>query len=131
VVDFLQEEEGRTLWAIEREVWGNDPTHQRLMIDNGTTLVNCPPGPEPGDSHGGLLVRTFSDRIAHDETGDENLILSREFKIHDLGPVEGNDHLHRVEIRCDTTRPADENPHQRIIEEERTVIQVVNRDDIF
>lgn len=123
VVAFLSEGDGHNLWEIEKDVWGTDP-EKRLMVDNGHTMVNCPPPPEPGDNHGGLLVRTFSDRIAHDETGEENIVLQREFKIHDLGEGE-KPGFRRVEVRCDTARADDNDPHRHVISEERAVIQVM------
>jgi hypothetical protein len=66
---------------IIHEVHGFD----KLLIDNGKTQLNCPPGPEVGDSHGGLLIRTLSEM-----EGPLGIKLKREFKVHALadGTVE-------------------------------------------
>ena len=47
VVEYLK----ANLDNIITEVHGFD----KLLIDNGKTQLNCPPAPETGDSHGGLL----------------------------------------------------------------------------
>eukprot|EP01134_Creolimax_fragrantissima_P006880 CFRG6880T1 len=69
-----------------------DKDCERLMVDDGITMVNCPPAPEAGDSHGGLLVRTYSEKIE-----DEHIVLSREIKVHSVDES-------KIEIRLDTTR---------------------------
>lgn len=92
VVEFLK----GNLDAIIMEVHGFD----KLLIDNGKTQLNCPPAPEPGDSHGGLLIRTVSEI----ET-DQGITYQREFKVHDLGVDPDNAGLHKIEIREDITKP--------------------------
>jgi hypothetical protein len=73
----------------------------RLMIDDGHTLLNCPPGAEEGDDHGGLLIRTYSEQVDKFNV-EAHPLLSREFKVHDLGTT--NEGSNKVEIRCDVTR---------------------------
>ena len=94
VVAFLKE----NLDKIILEVHGFD----KLLIDNGKTQLNCPPAPEPGDSHGGLLIRTVSEK-----EGAAGITLQREFKVHDLGKDPDNEGLHKVEIREDIIKPPD------------------------
>lgn len=94
VVEYLK----TNLDNIITEVHGFD----KLLIDNGKTQLNCPPAPEAGDSHGGLLIRTVSEK-----EGTGGITLQREFKVHDLGAdpdVPGN---HKVEIREDIMKPPD------------------------
>lgn len=74
----------------------------KLLIDNGKTQLNCPPAPEPGDSHGGLLIRTVSEM-----EGANGITLQREFKVHDLGKDPDNAALHKIEIREDIMKPPD------------------------
>jgi len=94
VVDFLKE----NLDKVITEVHGFD----KLLIDNGKTQLNCPPAPEAGDSHGGLLIRTVSEK-----EGAGGITLQREFKVHDLGVDPDNAGLHKVEIREDIMKPPD------------------------
>ena len=54
VTEFLKS----NLDKIIAEVHGFD----KLLIDNGKTQLNCPPAPEPGDTHGSLLIRTLSEK---------------------------------------------------------------------
>jgi hypothetical protein len=90
VVAFLEV----NLDKIIHEVHGFD----KLLIDNGKTQLNCPPAPEVGDSHGGLLIRTLSEM-----EGPLGIKLKREFKVHAL--ADGT-----VEIREDVVNAADGQP---------------------
>jgi hypothetical protein len=83
---------------IISEVHGFD----KLLIDNGKTQLNCPPAPEPGDSHGSLLIRTLSEK-----EGSFGITLKREFKVHDCGIDTENAGMHRVEIREDVVKAPD------------------------
>lgn len=56
-----------------------DKDTERLMADDGITQVCAPPAPEEGDNHGGLLLRTFSEKIEGD-----HVALTREFKVHSV-----------------------------------------------
>ena len=90
VVAFLEQH----LDDIINEVHGFD----KLLLDDGKTQLNAPPAPEPGDSHGALLLRTLSEK----EGPTPGITLKREFKVHDCGVDPDNSALHRVEIREDT-----------------------------
>ena len=92
VVTFLSEH----LDAVIAEVHGLD----KLLLDNGKTQLNCPPAAEKGDSHGAELIRTLSE-----QEGPDGVTLKREFKVHDLGVVDGQ--LHSIEIREDIVGGAD------------------------
>lgn len=91
VVAYLKEH----LDDIIGEVHGFD----KLLIDDGKVQLNAPPAPEPGDSHGSLLLRTLSEA-----EGPAGITLKREFKVHDCGVDPDDGALHRVEIREDTVR---------------------------
>jgi hypothetical protein len=69
----------------------------KLLVDNETTQLNCPPAPEAGDSHGSLLMRTLSEK-----EGSFGITLKREFKVHDCG-VDA-DGKRKVEIREDVVK---------------------------
>jgi hypothetical protein len=122
VCAFLTQGGGKKLAEVINDVHGKDPTHTRLMVDNGSVSINCPPPPEAGDSHGGLLLRSISDRILHDEAGEERITLSREFKVHVVGAGEGG--KQKIEIRCDTTSPSDDNPEKHVIKEDRVIVEL-------
>ncbi|KAG5175081.1 hypothetical protein JKP88DRAFT_259242 [Tribonema minus] len=113
VVTFLKEH----LDDVINEVHGFD----KLLVDDGTVSLNCPPAPENGDSHGGLLIRTISEQSP--DKG-EHIVLSREFKVHDLGKSDSAANAHKVEVRCDVTRSAEEG---RKIEEEKVVVDIVRK----
>ena len=68
----------------------------KLLIDNQTTQLNCPPVGDVGDSHGGLLLKTLSE-----VQGPDGVLLKREFKVHDLGRDPKDAGKHQVEIRED------------------------------
>lgn len=89
VVKFLEE----NLHDVIAEVHSFD----KLLIDNGTTQLNCPPAPEPGDNHGALLLRTLSEKV-----GPDGIAGKREFKVHDCGVDPKNADNRLVEIREDT-----------------------------
>ena len=93
VVEFLE----ANLDKVITEVHGFD----KLLIDDGKTQLNCPPAPEPGDSHGSLLIRTFSEKA-----GPDGITLTREFKVHDLGVDPDYEGHHKVEIREDIMGPS-------------------------
>ncbi|KAG7348559.1 hypothetical protein IV203_017264 [Nitzschia inconspicua] len=90
VVAFLE----ANLDKIINEVHGFD----KLLVDNGKTQLNCPPAPEGGDSHGGLLIRTLSEA-----EGPSGITLKREFKVHAL--ADG-----KIEIREDIVKAAADQP---------------------
>lgn len=110
VVEFLKS----NLDKIISEVHGFD----KLLIDNGKTQMNCPPAPEGGDSHGGLLIKTLSEA-----EGSFGITLRREFKIHDLGKEEGG--THSIEIREDVVKAPSEEGQQPISSENRVVVSIV------
>jgi hypothetical protein len=90
VVEYLS----ANLDKIIKEVHGFD----KLLLDNGKTQLNCPPAPEGGDNHGGLLIRTLSE-----SEGPSGITLKREFKVHAL--ADG-----KVEIREDVVKAANGQP---------------------
>jgi hypothetical protein len=71
----------------------------KLILDDGKTQLNCPPKPEKTDSHGNLLLKTYSEK-----DGPHGITLKREFKVHDAGvdPDEADNHL--VNIREDIVK---------------------------
>ncbi|CAN0104398.1 unnamed protein product [Ectocarpus sp. 12 AP-2014] len=78
---------------VVREVHGEgEPRHQgRLTIDNHSrVMLNCPPAPEDGDSHGHILMKTISERSC--ELG---ISMKREFRVCDEG-----DNMHVREDIC-------------------------------
>ena len=99
VVEYLKAH----LYDIIKEVHGFD----KLLIDNETTQLNCPPAPEPGDSHGSLLIRTLSEK-----EGPFGITLERVFKVHDCGADPEQPGNHKVEIREDLVQapPAEGQP---------------------
>lgn len=97
VVAYLSE----NLDKIISEVHGFD----KLLIDNKTTQLNCPPAPEPGDSHGSLLIRTLSEA-----EGANGVTLKREFKVHDMGVDTEVSGKHKVEIREDVVKAGPDGP---------------------
>jgi hypothetical protein len=109
VVEFLKS----NLDKIISEVHGFD----KLLIDNGKTQMNCPPAPEGGDSHGGLLIKTLSEA-----EGAFGITLKREFKIHDLGKDEGD--AHKIEIREDVVQAPSEEGQQPVLSENRIVVSI-------
>lgn len=90
VVEYLT----KHLDNIINEVHGFD----KLLVDNGKTQLNCPPAPEGGDSHGGLLIRTLSET-----EGPSGITLKREFKVHQLNDGQ-------IEIREDIVKAANGQP---------------------
>ncbi|KNC83940.1 hypothetical protein SARC_03834 [Sphaeroforma arctica JP610] len=75
VTHYLQ----KHLNEIIGSVHSMDKDAQRLMADDGVTQVCAPPAPEAGDSHGGLLLKTYSEKIE-----DGHVALTREFKVHSV-----------------------------------------------
>eukprot|EP00903_Cladosiphon_okamuranus_P008491 g8158.t1 len=65
---------------VVREVHGvGTARHQgRLTIDNHRVLLNCPPAPEDGDSHGHILIKTISER-----SSELGISMKREFRVCD------------------------------------------------
>jgi hypothetical protein len=110
VVDYLTV----NLDKIIAEVHGFD----KLLIDNGKTQLNCPPAPESGDSHGGLLIRTLSEA-----EGAFGITLKREFKVHDLGKEEGGN-KHKIEIREDVVKAPDAEGQNPVMTENVKVIVI-------
>ncbi|KNC86101.1 hypothetical protein SARC_01760 [Sphaeroforma arctica JP610] len=88
VTHYLQ----KHLVEIIGSVHSMDKDQQRLMADDGITQVVAPPAPEEGDSHGGLLLRTFSEKIK-----DGHVVLTREFKVHSVDAKKN-------EVRYELTR---------------------------
>ncbi|CAB1103125.1 unnamed protein product [Ectocarpus sp. CCAP 1310/34] len=78
--------------SVVREVHGEgQPRHQgRLTIDNHRVMLNCPPAPEKGDSHGHILMKTISER-----TCELGISMKREFRVCDEG-----DNMHVREDIC-------------------------------
>jgi hypothetical protein len=110
VVEYLS----ANLDNIINEVHGFD----KLLIDNGKTQLNCPPAPESGDSHGGLLIRTLSEA-----EGAFGITLKREFKVHDLGVEEGTN-KHQIEIREDVVKAPENVGEAPIMSENVKVIAI-------
>lgn len=71
----------------------------KLLIDDGKTQLNCPPAPEPGDSHGSLLLKTLSEKL-----GPSGILLKREFKVYDHGVDPADEKKHKVQIREDIVK---------------------------
>mmetsp|Transcript_12962 Transcript_12962/g.24307 ORF Transcript_12962/g.24307 Transcript_12962/m.24307 type:complete len:146 (+) Transcript_12962:331-768(+) len=99
---------------IISEVHGFD----KLLIDNGKTQLNCPPAPESGDTHGGLLIRTLSET-----EGPFGITLKREFKIHDLGKEEGTN-KHKIEIREDLVKAPEAEGQSPVMKENVKVLAI-------
>ena len=110
VVQFLTE----NLDKVINEVHNFD----KLLINSGKTQLNCPPAPEPNDSHGGLLIRTLSENIS-----DKGIALKREFKVHQVG-VDA-DGKHKVEIREDVVSAPEVPGEAPVMSENRVVVSVV------
>ena len=113
VVEFLT----LNLDKVINEVHGFD----KLLVDNEKVQLNCPPAPEPGDSHGSLLIRTLSEK-----EGPYGITLKREFKVHDCGVDTENPGKHKVEIREDLVRASDdENVKTPVMSENVVVVSIV------
>lgn len=91
VVKFLESH----LFEVIKEVHG----HDKLLLDDGKTQLNCPPAAEKGDSHGSLLLKTLSEKKAAG-----GITLKREFKVHDAGVDPENTENHKVKIREDVVK---------------------------
>lgn len=113
VVIFLQEH----MDDVINEVHG----FGHLLVDDGKVSLNCPPAPEDGDSHGGLLIRTISEQSPD---GGEHIVLSREFKVHKLGKSDADPKADKIEIRCDVTKMTNDS---RQLAEEKAVVDIVRR----
>jgi hypothetical protein len=111
VVDYLKV----NLDKIIQEVHGFD----KLLLDNEKTQLNCPPAPEPGDSHGALLIRTLSEA-----EGPFGITLKREFKVHDCGVDADQEGYHKVEIREDIVKAPEEEGQQPIMSENVIVVSI-------
>jgi hypothetical protein len=111
VVEFLE----KNLDAVIKEVHGFD----KLIIDDGKVMLNVPPSPEAGDSHGGELLRTLSEK-----QGSGGITLKREFKVHLLGPDPDDATKRRIEIREDVVRAPDEAGQPPIYAEHSVVITI-------
>eukprot|EP00934_Nitzschia_sp_Nitz4_P009232 Nitzschia sp. Nitz4//scaffold188_size43225//8310//8927//NITZ4_007343-RA/size43225-snap-gene-0.38-mRNA-1//-1//CDS//3329539838//9222//frame0 len=83
------------------EVHGFD----KLFLDNEKVMLNCPPAPESGDSHGSELIRTLSEK-----EGPGGVALKREFKVHDMGVDAENAGQHKIEIREDVVKAGNNGP---------------------
>lgn len=114
VVEYLQV----NLDKIISEVHGFD----KLFVDNETTLLNCPPAPEQGDSHGSLLIKTLSEK-----EGPFGLTLKREFKVHDCGVDNESPEKRKVEIREDVVRAPTEGEGQGPVMNENVVVVSIAR----
>jgi hypothetical protein len=68
VVDFLKDHLDDVITEVH--------SLGKLLVDDGNTSINAPPAPEAGDNHGGLLIRTISEKVSEDHP-----ILAREFKV--------------------------------------------------
>jgi hypothetical protein len=112
IVAFLQEH----LYDIIHEV---HVTFDKLLIDDGETQLNCPPPPEPSDSHGALLLRTLSE-----QESPHGIVAKREFKVHDLGPAHDDDAMRNVEIREDVTKAPAEVGQLPILTENVTTVVI-------
>lgn len=115
VVQFLSE----NLDNVINEVHGFD----KLLVDDGKTSLNAPPAPEAGDSHGHLLLRTLSEKVG--VVG--GITLKREFKVHDCGVDPDDEAKHKIEIREDVVKAADEAGKPPVMSENVVVVSIVRR----
>lgn len=115
VVQFLSE----NLDKVIDEVHGFD----KLLVDDGKTQLNCPPAPEPGDSHGNLLLRTLSEK----EGVVGGITLKREFKVHDCGVDPDDQRKHKVEIREDVVKAAEEEGKPPVFTENVVVVSIARK----
>mmetsp|Transcript_3258 Transcript_3258/g.5052 ORF Transcript_3258/g.5052 Transcript_3258/m.5052 type:complete len:146 (+) Transcript_3258:18-455(+) len=113
VVEFLK----KHLDDVISEVHGIG----KLIVDDGKVSLNCPPAPESGDSHGGLLIRTISEQSPDQ---GEHIVLSREFKVHDMGKSDVHEGMHKIEIRCDVTKMLNE---ERKLEEQKVIVEILRK----
>lgn len=112
VVKFLEENLDKVIHEVHHDF-------DKLLIDDGMTQLNCPPAPEPGDSHGSLLLRTLSEK-----EGSHGITVRREFKVHDSGadPDDANNRL--VEIREDITKAPTEAGQPPIMTENKVTVSI-------
>ncbi|CAB9502863.1 expressed unknown protein [Seminavis robusta] len=71
----------------------------KLILDDGETMLNCPPAPEAKDSHGNELIRTLSEKQT-----SLGIAVKREVKVHVLGPDPDDATKTRIEIREDMVK---------------------------
>jgi hypothetical protein len=112
VVQFLEE----NLDKVIQEVHG----FGKLLIDDGKTQLNCPPAPEPGDSHGSLLLKTLSEK-----EGTGGILLKREFKVYDQGVDPEDQEKHKVQIREDIVKAPEEAGKPPIMTENKVTVSIV------
>jgi hypothetical protein len=112
VVKFLEE----NIDKVIKEVHG----FGKLLIDDGKTQLNCPPAPEPGDSHGSLLIKTLSEKEA-----PNGIVLKREFKVYDHGVDPEDEERHLVQIREDITKAPEEAGNPPVMRENKVTVSIV------
>jgi hypothetical protein len=112
VVKFLEE----NLDKVIKEVHGFD----KLLVDDGKTQLNCPPAPEPGDSHGSLLLKTLSEKL-----GPSGILLKREFKVYDHGVDPQDKDKHKVQIREDIVKAPEEAGNPPVMTENTVTVSIV------
>ena len=86
----------------------------KLILDDGETMLNCPPAPESKDSHGNELIRTLSEKQT-----SHGIALKREIKVHSLGPDPEDANKTKVEIREDMVKADNGKPayteHKKVV----------------
>lgn len=86
----------------------------KLILDDGETMLNCPPAPENKDSHGNELIRTLSEK-----QNSQGISVKRELKVHSLGPDPEDASKTKVEIREDMVKAENGKPafteHKKIV----------------
>jgi hypothetical protein len=113
VVQFLE----LNLDRVIREVHSFD----KLLTDDGKTQLNCPPAPEPGDSHGSLLLKTLSEKL-----GPSGILLKREFKVYDHGVDPDDETKHKVQIREDIVKaPEAGKGTSPVMTENKVIVSIV------
>jgi hypothetical protein len=111
VVKFLEV----NLDKVIKEVHGFD----KLLIDDGKTQLNCPPAPEPGDSHGSLLLRTLIEK-----EGFNGILLKREFKVYDHGVDPEDEEKHKVQIREDIVKAPEKAGKPPVMTENKVTVSI-------
>jgi hypothetical protein len=110
VVQFLMDNLDKVIQDVH--------SFDKLLIDNGTVQLNCPPAPEPGDTHGSLLLKTLSETLSLQGA----VSLKREFRVHDLGV--DPDGKHKIEIREDVVSDPPGLGQPPVMLEHRVVVSI-------
>ena len=92
----------------------------KLILDDGETMLNCPPAPEAKDSHGNELIRTLSEKQT-----SFGITVKREVKVHVLGPDPTDASKTRIEIREDMVKGGDDG--KPVFTEHRETISIARK----